>query len=103
MPIATVNPATGETLKTFEALAPEGIEHRLAAAAAAFRHHRTRDFAERARLLRRAAELLEEDTEDVARTMTLEMGKPLAAARAEAAKCVKAMRWYAEHAEALLA
>ncbi|MGI5336553.1 NADP-dependent succinic semialdehyde dehydrogenase [Streptomyces sp. CA-181903] len=103
MPIATVNPATGETLKTFEALAPDGIERRVAAAAAAFRHHRTRDFAERSRLLRRAADLLEEDGDDIARTMTVEMGKPLAAARAEAAKCVKAMRWYAEHAEALLA
>lgn len=103
MPIATVNPATGETLKTFEALSPEETERRVATAAAAFRHHRTRDFAERSRLLRRAADLLEEDRDDIARTMTTEMGKPLAAARAEADKCVKAMRWYAEHAEALLA
>ncbi|MEU4213142.1 NADP-dependent succinic semialdehyde dehydrogenase [Streptomyces sp. NPDC026206] len=103
MPIATVNPANGETLKTFDALGPEEIERRLAAAAAAFRQYRTTDFAERARLLGRAADLLDDDGDDIARTMTTEMGKPLAAARAEAAKCVKAMRWYAANAERLLA
>ncbi|MEU7645379.1 NADP-dependent succinic semialdehyde dehydrogenase [Streptomyces huasconensis] len=103
MPIATVNPATGETLETFEPIAPAEIERRLAAAHAAYGHHRTTGFAERSRLLHRAADLLEEDTDSVARTMTTEMGKPITAARAEAAKCVKAMRWYADHAEGLLA
>ncbi|MDX3641905.1 NADP-dependent succinic semialdehyde dehydrogenase [Streptomyces sp. MB09-02B] len=102
MPIATVNPANGETLKTYDALGEEEIEHRLATADATFRTYRTTSFAERARLLRRAAELLDEDTEDVARTMTTEMGKPVRQARAEAAKCAKAMRWYADHAEVLL-
>ncbi|MDI2131334.1 NADP-dependent succinic semialdehyde dehydrogenase [Yinghuangia seranimata] len=103
MPIATVNPATGETLKTFDPMGPEEIERRLAAAYAAFRRHRSTDFAERARLLDRAADLLDEDRDTIARTMTTEMGKPLAAARAEAAKCAKAMHWYAANAEALLA
>lgn len=103
MAIATVNPANGETLKTFDALGPEEIERRLAKAAAAFRSYRTTDFAERARLLGRAADLLDDDQDDIARTMTTEMGKPLAAARAEAAKCAKAMRWYAGNAERLLA
>ncbi|MER6996749.1 NADP-dependent succinic semialdehyde dehydrogenase [Streptomyces sp. NPDC000410] len=103
MPIATVNPATGETVKTFEALGPEAIESRLAAAHEAFRQYRTTAFGERARLLKKAAALLEEDHDDIARTMTVEMGKPIASARAEAAKCVKAMRWYADHAEELLA
>ncbi|MFE3323567.1 NADP-dependent succinic semialdehyde dehydrogenase [Streptomyces sp. NPDC059176] len=103
MPIATVNPATGETLKTFEPLGPEELESRLAAAHEAFRAYRTTGFGERARMLKRAAALLEEDQDDIARTMTTEMGKTLAAARAEAAKCVKAMRWYADHAEELLA
>ncbi|WP_455359111.1 NADP-dependent succinic semialdehyde dehydrogenase [Streptomyces sp. SYSU K21746] len=102
MPIATVNPVNGETLRTFDALTAEEIERRLATAAAAFRRYRTTSFAERARLLNAAAALLEADQEAIARTMTTEMGKPIAAARAEAAKCVKAMRWYAEHAEALL-
>ncbi|EKX65625.1 NADP-dependent succinic semialdehyde dehydrogenase [Streptomyces ipomoeae] len=103
MPIATVNPATGETLKTYEALGEEEIDRRLATAEATFRSYRTTSFGERARLLRRAAELLDEDGDDIARVMTTEMGKPVRQARAEAAKCAKAMRWYAEHAEVLLA
>lgn len=102
MPIATVNPANGETLRTFDALRPDEIERRLAAADAAFREYRTTGFGERARWLNRAADLLDEDQQDIARTMTLEMGKPLKAARAEAAKCAKAMRWYAARAEELL-
>ncbi|MCL7378209.1 NADP-dependent succinic semialdehyde dehydrogenase [Streptomyces sp. 35G-GA-8] len=103
MPIATVNPASGETLKTFDALGAEEIESRIASAAQAFRHYRLTGFDERARLLNRAADLLEKDAPEIARTMTTEMGKPLAAARAEALKCVKAMRWFAERAEELLA
>jgi succinate-semialdehyde dehydrogenase/glutarate-semialdehyde dehydrogenase len=103
MAIATVNPATGETLKTFDALNPGEIEERLFLADSAFDAYRRTGFAERAELLRRAAGLLESDEDDIARTMTTEMGKTLAAARGEAAKCVKALRWYAEHAESLLA
>ncbi|MEU6096856.1 NADP-dependent succinic semialdehyde dehydrogenase [Streptomyces sp. NPDC047079] len=103
MPIATVNPATGETLETYDALGEEEIERRLAAAEAAFRTHRTTTFAERALRMRKAADLLEEDQEHIARVMTTEMGKPIKQARVEAAKCAKAMRWYAEHAEELLA
>ncbi|WP_411146617.1 NADP-dependent succinic semialdehyde dehydrogenase [Streptomyces sp. x-80] len=103
MAIATVNPATGETLKTFDALNAGELEDRLVLAERAFQEHRTTSFAHRAELLHKAADLLEADQETIARTMTTEMGKPLAAARAEAAKCVKAMRWYATHAEELLA
>ncbi|MEU7110563.1 NADP-dependent succinic semialdehyde dehydrogenase [Streptomyces sp. NPDC046182] len=103
MAIATVNPATGETLRTYDAHGHEEVERRIDAAHETFRQYRTTTFAERARLMRRAADLLDEDAEDVARTMTTEMGKTIKAARAEAAKCAKAMRWYADHAEALLA
>ncbi len=103
MPIATVNPATGETLETFEALGADGVEARLARAAAAFATYRTTGFAERAELLRAAAGLLEAERDATARTMTLEMGKPLAQAVAEVDKCVKAMRWFAERGAALLA
>ncbi|MGQ4358037.1 NADP-dependent succinic semialdehyde dehydrogenase [Streptomyces drozdowiczii] len=103
MPIATVNPANGETLRTFDALEDGEIEKRIAAADAAFRDYRTTTFRERARLLNRAADLLDEDQQDIARTMVVEMGKPIKAARAEAAKCAKAMRWYAARAEELLA
>ncbi|MEU8519901.1 NADP-dependent succinic semialdehyde dehydrogenase [Streptomyces sp. NPDC048577] len=103
MGIATVNPATGETLRTYDAHGPEEIERRVAAAHDTFRVYRTTTFAERARLMRRAADLLDEDTDDIARTMTTEMGKPIVAARAEAAKCAKTMRWYADNAVTLLA
>lgn len=102
MGIATVNPATGETLRTYDAHGHDEVERRIAAAHETFRQYRTTSFAERARLLRRAADLLDEDAEDIAHTMTTEMGKPIIAARAEAAKCAKAMRWYADNAESLL-
>ncbi|MCX5281830.1 MULTISPECIES: NADP-dependent succinic semialdehyde dehydrogenase [unclassified Streptomyces] len=103
MAIATVNPANGETLKTYDALGAEEIERRLAAAETTFRSYRTTSFAERARLMHRAAELLEQDQDEIGRVMTVEMGKPVKQARAEAAKCAKAMHWYADRAEGLLA
>lgn len=103
MPIATVNPADGATLRTFDPLGEQEIERRVAAADAAFRAYRTSAFADRARLVNATADLLGKESGDIARTMTIEMGKPIRAAEAEAAKCVKALRWYATHAEGLLA
>ncbi|MEV4560171.1 aldehyde dehydrogenase family protein, partial [Kitasatospora sp. NPDC049285] len=103
MPIATVNPADGRTVETFEPLDAAAVEQRLARAEAAFVQWRLTSFAQRAALMHRAADLLDERNEQVARTMTLEMGKTLVSARAEAAKCAKSMRWYADHAERLLA
>ncbi|SEG74675.1 succinate-semialdehyde dehydrogenase / glutarate-semialdehyde dehydrogenase [Actinacidiphila yanglinensis] len=103
MPIATVDPATGRTLKTFEPMDAAAVEERIAKAHRTFREYRETDFATRAALLRAAADLLDKEREEIARTMTTEMGKTLAAARAEAAKCAKAMRWYADRAEGLLA
>ncbi|MFF7633693.1 NADP-dependent succinic semialdehyde dehydrogenase [Kitasatospora sp. NPDC008050] len=103
MAIATVNPASGQTLRTFEPYPAAAIEQRLARAEETFAEYRLTDFAHRARLMHRAAELLDADQETIAELMTTEMGKPLAAARAEAAKCAKAMRWYADRAPGLLA
>ncbi|MFD5448622.1 NADP-dependent succinic semialdehyde dehydrogenase [Streptomyces sp. NPDC003470] len=103
MPIATVNPANGETLRTYEAMGEEEIERRLQLAEATFRTYRTTPFEERARLMHRAADLLEADQDEIGRVITTEMGKPVKQARAEAAKCAKAMRWYADHAADLLA
>ncbi|MFJ8701099.1 NADP-dependent succinic semialdehyde dehydrogenase [Streptomyces ardesiacus] len=103
MPIATVNPANGETLRTYEAMGEEEIERRIELAEATFRTYRTTGFYERAGLLRRAADLLEADQKEIGRVITTEMGKPVKQARAEAAKCAKAMRWYADHAAELLA
>ncbi|MFJ2815803.1 NADP-dependent succinic semialdehyde dehydrogenase [Streptomyces sp. NPDC087294] len=103
MPIATVNPATGETLLTFEALDDDELERRLQLAEATFRTYRTTTFSHRARLMNRAADLLDQEADAVAQLMTTEMGKPLTQARAEALKCARAMRWYAERAPGLLA
>ena len=103
MAIATLNPATGETLRSFDPHSPDEVSAAIATAHATFQTWRTTSFEERAALMNRAADLLDEDNESIARIMTLEMGKTLKSARAEAAKCAKAMRWYAEHAERLLA
>ncbi|XVV33901.1 NADP-dependent succinic semialdehyde dehydrogenase [Streptomyces sp. CA-100214] len=103
MPIATVNPANGETLRTYEAMGEEEIERRIQLAEATFRTYRTTALDERARLMHRAVDLLEADQEEIGKVITTEMGKPVKQARAEAAKCAKAMRWYADHAASLLA
>jgi succinate-semialdehyde dehydrogenase / glutarate-semialdehyde dehydrogenase len=101
--IASINPATGETLRTFEALTDAQIDDRIARADAAYHSYRRTSFAERARWLEAAAEILESEKDQFGRIMTLEMGKPIAAARAEAAKCALACRFYAQHGERLLA
>ena len=103
MAIATVNPTTGITEKTFDAHDSQEIERRIALADAATRGMRTTTFAERAQWMNAAADLLEADADEIARVMTTEMGKPLAQAKAEALKCVKGMRFYADHAEQFLA
>ena len=103
MPIASINPATGETLQTFPAHTQEEIDQRLARAATAFARHRRTSFAERAEWMRRAATILDEDREPWARLMVREMGKPIGAARAELEKCALACSYYADHAEAMLA
>ncbi|WP_116450584.1 NADP-dependent succinic semialdehyde dehydrogenase [Blastococcus litoris] len=102
MAIATINPATGETLKTYEPLSDDALEEKLARAAAAAATYRRTSPEERAGWLSAAADVLDEDADAVAELMTTEMGKTLASAKAEVAKCAKALRWYAEHGPALL-
>ncbi|HST60225.1 MAG TPA: NAD-dependent succinate-semialdehyde dehydrogenase [Longimicrobium sp.] len=103
MPIATINPATGETLRTFDALTAEQLEQKLQRASDAFARHRRTSLTERAEKMRRAGELLDAEKDRWARLMTTEMGKTLGAARAEAEKCAWVCRHYAEHAAAMLA
>jgi succinate-semialdehyde dehydrogenase / glutarate-semialdehyde dehydrogenase len=103
MPIATINPATGEVIETFQPLSAAEIENKLQLAVAAFGSERKTPFAERARRMMKAAEILEHDKERFGHLMTLEMGKPYKAAVAEAAKCATACRYYAENAEKFLA
>src|SRR5246127_3652150 len=103
MAIATIDPASGQTLKTFEQLTDAQVETRIQRAADTFREYRKTTFAERGRKMLKAAEILEHDKDALGRLMTLEMGKPLRAAVAEAAKCATACRYYVEHAERILA
>src|SRR5437660_8366227 len=103
MAIATQNPATGEVLKTFEPHTPEQVDAAIARDHATFRRWRRTSFSERGDLMRRAADLLDAENEQIARIMTTEMGKTLKSARAEATKCAKGMRYFAEHAEEFLA
>lgn len=102
MPIASINPTTGETLARFDEHDDAEVDARIGAAADAFRALRGTDFATRAGWMRAAADLLDADADQVAEMITLEMGKPLAQARAEAHKSAKAMRFYADNAERFL-
>ena len=103
MAISTVNPATGEEVTTFEALTEEVIDQKIQRAADTFREYRKFSFAERSRMMLRAAEILDEEAEEFGRLMTSEMGKTLAAATAEAQKCARGCRYYAENAERFMA
>jgi succinate-semialdehyde dehydrogenase/glutarate-semialdehyde dehydrogenase len=103
VPIATINPATGETVKTFIPDTSSAVDAAIARAYARFADYRHTSFPQRAQWAHATADLLEAEAEQVAAMMTLEMGKTLAAAKAETLKCAKGFRYYAEHAEALLA
>jgi succinate-semialdehyde dehydrogenase / glutarate-semialdehyde dehydrogenase len=103
MTIATVNPATGETVETYEPHDSAEVARRIAEAADAAVTLRDTTFARRAGWMNAAADLMEADVEQAARMLTLEMGKPIGQARAEVLKCAKNMRFYAEHAESFLA
>jgi succinate-semialdehyde dehydrogenase/glutarate-semialdehyde dehydrogenase len=103
MAITSINPATGELLKSFEAHTDEELEERLQLAAAAYATFRETSFAYRAERMIRAAEILEAEKEPLGRLMTQEMGKPIRAAMDEAVKSAWACRYYAEHAQQFLA
>lgn len=103
MGIATINPATGETVKTFTALTDAEIENALALADRAFRDYRRVSFDTRSQWMQNAANLLEENAETYAKIMTLEMGKPITAAIAEVKKSASVCRFYAENAAQFLA
>src|SRR5689334_154105 len=103
MPISSINPAAGEVLQPFDSLNEHQLEEKLARAAETFRENRRTSFADRAEKMQRAAEILESEKKTFARTMTLEMGKPINAAVQEAEKCAWVCRYYAENAEKHLA
>jgi succinate-semialdehyde dehydrogenase/glutarate-semialdehyde dehydrogenase len=103
MAIATINPATGETLRTFQPLSDGEIEQKLGRAADTFAQYRRTPRQQRTQWLSRAAAILEAEKDKLGRLMATEMGKLVQAGRDEAAKCAWACRYYAEHGERLLA
>ena len=103
MPIASTNPATGETEQVFEPHDRAEVERRIVRADAAFGALKRTTFRQRAEWMSAAADILDAEREHIAEMMTREMGKPITAARAEAAKCAKGMRFYAANAEEMLA
>ncbi|MGC4765805.1 NADP-dependent succinic semialdehyde dehydrogenase [Micromonospora sp. DT46] len=103
MPIATTNPATGQTLKTYEPMSPEQIDAAIERADLAYRQLRGTTVDQRGRWLNAAADLLEAERDEIARLMTTEMGKTYASAQAEVTKCAAACRFYAAKAAEFLA
>jgi len=103
MAIESINPATGEHLRSFAALTDAEIEDRLAVAHRTAASWRAAPIEGRLEVIRRAGELLEQRKAEYGRLMTLEMGKTLKAATEEAAKCATACRYYAEHGASFVA
>ncbi|WP_448609328.1 NAD-dependent succinate-semialdehyde dehydrogenase [Geodermatophilus sp. URMC 60] len=101
--VVTVNPATGERLAEHPTFSDADIDAALDRAAASQEGWAARPYPERAAVLRRAAEVLRAEVDDLALLVTREMGKPLAESRAEVEKCALACDYYAEHAGAFLA
>jgi len=102
MPIETINPATGARVREFAPLTPHDIDARLARAHEARVGWARLPISERAAIVRRAGDILEQRKQEYGRLMTLEMGKTYKSAVEEAAKCATGCRYYADHAEAFL-
>src|SRR6266567_2387684 len=103
MTVASINPTTGDTLETFAETTPTALERVLDQALAAYQSWRRCSYGQRAQAMREAGRLLRKRKTDHARTMALEMGKPLKQGEAEAEKCAWVCDYYAEHAERFLA
>ena len=103
MAIATINPATGKTIRSFEPFSAARVSECLDRATTAYRVHRRTTFADRAQRMQKAATILDAECREFGRLMTLEMGKPIGAGFAEAQKCATGCRYYAENAERFLA
>ncbi|MGO2112515.1 MAG: aldehyde dehydrogenase family protein, partial [Pseudoclavibacter sp.] len=103
MAIATINPTTGAVEHEFAPHDEAEIERRITQAQQGFAELRGTTFGQRAEWMRAAAQLLEDDVEQLARLITIEMGRPIVGARAEVLKCARGLRFYADNAEDFLA
>jgi succinate-semialdehyde dehydrogenase/glutarate-semialdehyde dehydrogenase len=103
MSIQSINPATGELLRTFEPLSPEAIKAKIAIADAAFRAYQEIPLEHRALCMRKLAGILEHEVDELATLLTQEVGKTIEASRAEVRKCAAGCRYYADNAARILA
>jgi succinate-semialdehyde dehydrogenase / glutarate-semialdehyde dehydrogenase len=103
MSLKSINPATGETIKSFDSLSDSEIDDRIERALNAYRDYRLTLFPQRAEIMSCAANILEKRKVEIGETMTTEMGKPIKAAIAEAEKCAWVCRFYSENAQQFLA
>lgn len=103
MPIQTINPATEEVIQTFNPISKEEINKQIDKSYEAFKNWTTTSFSHRKVLMNKVAKILSAEKETFAKTMTLEMGKPIKQAVAEAEKCALVCSFYAENAEKFLA
>jgi succinate-semialdehyde dehydrogenase/glutarate-semialdehyde dehydrogenase len=103
MSYQTINPASGEVLQSFPDISDAALETVLANAASAYEIWRHKTYKERAKIIGKAAELLHEQNEAFAHTMTLEMGKRISEARGEVDFSSRILAYYAKNAERFLA
>jgi succinate-semialdehyde dehydrogenase/glutarate-semialdehyde dehydrogenase len=103
MAIATTNPTTGQVEKTFEYASPDEVDRHLARASATFGSYRLTHLEARSRWMNAAADILDDEVDDIAALMTTEMGKTIGSARAEVHKCADACRFFAANAVRFLA
>jgi succinate-semialdehyde dehydrogenase / glutarate-semialdehyde dehydrogenase len=103
MALKTINPATEEVIAEFDELSDEEVEAKISKAENCFQEWRHLSFEERGSYFLKAAELLKSKSREYGELMTLEMGKPVKQAVAEAEKCAWVCEYYAEKAEEILA
>jgi succinate-semialdehyde dehydrogenase/glutarate-semialdehyde dehydrogenase len=102
MKLETINPATGKIVNTYDELDSKQIAEIIDRADATLRNWRRLDFARRSKLMKNAAQVLDDNQAEYAELMTIEMGKPIRQSIAEVEKCAWVCRYYAEHAESFL-
>src|SRR4051812_44530375 len=103
MAIESINPANGKLLRSFDPLTDEAALEKIALAHEAFRAYAAVPLEHRALCMRKLAHLLDEETNDLAQTIPIEMGNPTPASRQEIAKCASACRYYADNTARILA
>lgn len=99
---ASINPMNNKLIKAFDFISDAMLETKLATAEKGYRIHQARSFAERGRLLTKMSDILEARADEVAKVITMEMGKPLAAAKGEVMKTAGHFKYYAQNGEQFL-